>query len=79
MRFYKVLAVSVFLFLFLSCGKSNVQPIEKYRNKGIIVLNWESNIFRNYDRDVRVKTKDSIFEIQLTKFDMENIKVGDTL
>lgn len=74
----KVLLISS-LFLLISCKEQKVQPIEKYRGKGIIVISEDLNIDFRDETGIKVKTKDSIFYIKLTKFDAQNLKTGDTL
>ena len=66
--------------LFVSCTEAEItEPIEKYQNKGIILI--EEQFYTNFGRDaiLRVKTKDSIFNIRVTTFDAKNLKVGDTI
>ena len=62
------------------CTKNNykTEPIEKYRNKGILIIKIKNPNFM-YDDLVRVKTKDSIFYIKLTYYDRSQLKVGDTI
>lgn len=63
-------------FLIFSCGK--LEPIEKYRGKGIVVIGPIYPTSSN-NMDVRCKTKDSIFYLTLSKFDAEKLKEGDTI
>lgn len=69
------------LFLLFSCAKKKVEPIEKYKGKGLIVINrdYVSGLGNPNDTKLRVKSKDSIFFIYLTDFDAKNLKVGDTI
>ena len=64
--------------LFVSC-RELAEPIEKYQNKGIILI--EEQAYTNLGRDaiLRVKNKDSVFSIRVTTFDAKNLKVGDTI
>ena len=76
MKTFKILLI---LLLLIGCTKNNykTEPIEKYRNKDIIVIGTINPSI--YDDLVRVKTKDSIFYIRLTSYDRKNLKVGDTI
>ena len=73
----KTLKILLILLLLYGCAL-DTQPIEKYKNKGIVVI---ENNNPNYtgDAGVRVKTKDSIYIIYLTYYDRKNLKVGDTI
>ena len=77
MKTFKILLV---LILLIGCTKNNykTEPIEKYRNKGILIIKIKNPNFM-YDDLVRVKTKDSIFYIKLTYYDRSQLKVGDTI
>ena len=70
---------TLFTLLLVGCTTNNYKtdPIEKYRNKGIVVIGAINQ--STYDDLVRVKTKDSIFYIRLTSYDRKNLKIGDTI
>ena len=75
----KIILLVSSLFLLGSCKEQKVQPIEKYRGKGIIMVD-EVFIYNLGRRaNLRVKNKDSVFEICVTPFDAKNLKIGDTL
>lgn len=76
----KVLLV-LSLFLLTSCldGNYKVKPLEIYKNKGIVVIREPETHKWSYNRQVRCKTKDSVFFIYITDFDAKNLKVGDTI
>ena len=77
MRKISLILVSVLLF---SCGHmNNAQPIEKYKGKGVVVIREPLNSSWTDNREVRCKTKDSIFDIEISAFDAKNLKVGDTI
>jgi hypothetical protein len=78
MKFIKILLLSLFL---TSCFQRSprIEPIEKYKNKGIIVVSEPVYYNLRNNAEIRVKTKDSVFYIQITSFDAENLKPGDTL
>jgi hypothetical protein len=70
------------LLLMVSCGSRNKEtiPIDKFRNKGVVLIenperssDWRGNM------QIRCKTKDSIFNIEISEFDAKNLKEGDTL
>jgi hypothetical protein len=69
------------LFLLLSCAEKKVEPIEKYKGKGLIVVNrnYAAGLSNPNDTKLRVKSKDSVFFIYLTDFDAKNLKIGDTI
>jgi len=68
------------LLLLFSCREDKrVQPIEKYREKGIIVIEKPSYYLFGVNSEVRVKTKDSVFSIFLAQFDAKDLKPGDTI
>jgi hypothetical protein len=71
----KIMIMIAFCSLY-SCN-DKPQPIDKYRNKGIVVISIKKSAL--YDQDVRCKTKDSIFYIRLTPFDHSTLNVGDTI
>jgi hypothetical protein len=73
----KKLATLLILFLFFSCGR--VEPIEKYKGKGIVLVNEPRMYNFTKNAQLRVKTKDSIFYINITAFDAKNLKQGDTI
>jgi hypothetical protein len=73
----KKLATLLILFLFFSCAK--VEPIEKYKGKGIVLVSDPRYYSFRRDAELRVKTKDSIFYINTTAFDAKNLKQGDTI
>jgi hypothetical protein len=63
----------------LSCSDRVVEPIDKYKNKGIVYLSYRG-IFKSPDEAIiKCKTKDSIFEIRVDRFDMKNLQPGDTI
>ena len=72
--------ILILCLLFYSCDRiMKTKPIEKYRGKGIIVI--ENPHYVNFGNNayIRVKTKDSIFRIKLSTFDAKNLKSGDTI
>ena len=73
-----LILVSVLLF---SCRhyNSDAKPIEKYKGKGVVVIREPLNSSWTDNRVVRCKTKDSIFNIEISAFDAKNLKVGDTI
>ena len=79
MKHIKWLLACLLIILLTSCGfpSSGVQPIEKYRGKGIIVLEQPKTNY--YFPNILVKNKDSVFYIKLSRFDALNLKPGDTL
>jgi hypothetical protein len=72
----KVLLISS-LFLLGSCKKT--EPIEKYKGKGIIIIEEPQRYYYDNIKSVECKNKDSVFNILITDFDAKNLKVGDTL
>ena len=76
----KLISLVVLGVLFVSCTERELtEPIEKYQNKGIILIEEQSYTNLGRDAILRVKTKDSIFNIKVTTFDAKNLKVGDTI
>ncbi len=73
----KKLATLLIPFLLFSCGKSEVEPIEKYRGKGIVLLENPDSLGKN--EYLYVKNKDSVFIIVVPRFDAKNLKQGDTI
>jgi len=74
----KKIILTLLFGILISCSKGNlVQPIEKYRNKGIIVL--ETPDAASGTEYLLVKDKDSVFEIMIPFFDAKDLKPGDTL
>ena len=73
----KTIKILLILLLLSGCAL-DTQPIEKYKNKGIVVIENHNPTF-NSDASIRVKTKDSIFKIYLTYYDRKDLKVGDTI
>jgi hypothetical protein len=74
----KKLATLLIPFLFFSCAKGReVEPIEKYRGKGIVLLESPDSDSRN--EQLYVKNKDSVFTIVVPTFDAKNLKQGDTI
>lgn len=71
----KKLATLLILFLFFSCVK--VEPIEKYRGQGVILL--ENPDSKKWTEHLYVKNKDSVFTILIPTFDAKNLKQGDTI
>lgn len=80
MKFIKILLLSLLLYSCDSGKWENLKPIEKYQNKGFVVI--EEPIHKvdafNYSI-VRLKSKDSIFLVYVPSFDGLNLKIGDTL
>ena len=76
MKTFKILLI---FLLLVGCTKNDykTEPIEKYKNKGIVVIGTINSSI--YDDLVRVKTKDSVFYIRLTSYDRKKLKVGDTI
>lgn len=50
------------------------KPIEKYYGHDYVVVDINSNGLW-----IKLKNKDTIFRADLLKFDMKNLKIGDTL
>ena len=74
----KKLILILLCVLLYSCSKlSRIEPIEKYRGKGIIVLEKPNPI--HFYPTFAVKNKDSVFRIQIPQFDAKDLKPGDTL
>jgi len=75
----KIFTLLVLSLLLVSCFKENyiVEPIEKYRGKGIIVLETPTTLYKY--PIILVKNKDSVFNIQLAYFDAQGLKAGDTI
>jgi hypothetical protein len=68
------------LFLLFSCAEKKVEPIEKYRGKGLVVVqNPRQTGLTSNNAKVRVKSKDRVFYLYLTDFDAKNLKIGDTI
>ena len=58
-----------------SCSDYKVQPIEKYQNKGIVIVDDpESIVTDSKDYMARCKTKDSIFYIRIPITNLKNFK-----
>ncbi len=74
----KVIVILTVCLLAVSCNLKT-EPIEKYRNKGIVVIESPQKYYNNNTKSVRCKTKDSIFYIAISDFDARNLKVGDTI
>ena len=73
----KILGILSCCFLF-SCAKEiKVEPIEKYRGKGIVLLEAPNSDLRT--EHLYVKNKDSVFIIVVPTFDAKNLKQGDTI
>ena len=77
-KFYIKMKKLIFLLPFLIFSCSKVEPIEKYRGKGIVVIGPIYSASSN-NMNVRCKTKDSIFYLTLSKFDAEKLREGDTI
>jgi len=77
--FMKYIKLLLLCLLLTSCTNQHIQiqPIEKYRNKGIIVLE-EPPLLHNFPI-IHVKNKDSVFKIQIPHYDAKDLKPGDTL
>lgn len=73
----KTIKILLILLLLYGCTL-DTQPIEKYKNKGIIVIGDTKATYTD-DAGIRVKTKDSVFKIYLTHFDRQGLKIGDTI
>lgn len=76
----KIFTLLVLSLLLVSCFGENtpLEPIEKYRGKGIIIVN-EPNGHGYYESLVMVKNKDSVFWIRIPRFDANNLKPGDAI
>lgn len=61
-----------FAAILVSC--EDPKPIEKYYGHGYVVVSIKPN-----GGWVTLKNKDTIFRVDLIKFDIENLKIGDTL
>jgi len=75
----KFILLFLFCAIFSSCTDLiiKVSPIETYQKKGIVVLDQYRKTEKN--TTLRVKNKEDIFYIQLSNFDAQNLKPGDTL
>ena len=74
----KKLATLLIPFLLVSCAKEEkVEPIEKYRGPGIVLL--ENPNSTGLTEHLYVKNKDSVFTILIPQFDAKNLKQGDTI
>lgn len=75
----KTIKILLVVLLLVGCTKNQykTEPIEKYKNKNIIVIGTSNPSI--CDAMVRVKTKDSVFYIRLTLYDRKNLKIGDTI
>lgn len=73
----KTIILTISTILLVGCAKNSV-PIEKYGSSKYVVA---SKQFRDFGLsvDLQLKNKDTIFWINVLKFDGENIKVGDTI
>jgi hypothetical protein len=67
------------LFLFFSCAEKKIEPIGKYKGKGLVVIEDFRYVGVGQNTRVRVKSKDTVFYIYLPYFDAKNLKVGDTI
>lgn len=74
----KVISVLAVCLLTVSC-MLKTEPIEKYKTKGIVVIENPKTYHYDNVKSVRCKTKDSIFYIAISDFDAKNLKVGDTI
>ena len=76
----KIFTLLVLSLLLVSCFGKNppLEPIEKYRGKGIIVVG-EPTGWEPLEMMVMVKNKDSVFWILIPRFDANNLKPGDTI
>lgn len=78
----KKLLFLLVLFAVIGCKKENVEPIEKYKNKGFVVIEdvelYTEIIPYDYAK-IRLKSKDSLFIIHVPIFDGKDLKIGDTL
>jgi len=75
----KKLLILILPMLFLSCDNPKATPIDKYKNKGVVVIEEPTACDLGNNKWVRCKTKDSIFFIKITNFDAKNLKIGDTI
>ena len=85
MKKLTVLVSVLFLFPAISCGKMDwekTEPIEKYQDGKSVVLyitNREYNSPSLACARLRLKNKDSVYEIVVPAFDAISLKIGDTL
>jgi len=74
----KKLFLLLILFCSISCSFKEAKPIEKYQDKGYVLietpLDWSSS--KTY---LLLKNADTIIEVAVPPFDALNLKVGDTL
>ena len=68
----------LFLFPAISCGDKfeHVKPIEKY--KGFTVVSTQKGNYSD-TQWLLLKSSDTIFYVEVLSFDLQSLKVGDTL
>jgi hypothetical protein len=78
----KKLVFILFCGIFIGCKyDGKLTPIEKYKNKGYVVIEEVEGI-RKYPYDyaeIRLKSRDSVFTVYTPWFDGKDLKIGDTL
>jgi hypothetical protein len=74
----KILFIPLIAFM-VGCNPPATKPIEKYKNKGIVVLDTPRPIYNHSIVELRVKDENSVFFIYLTPFDCKDLKEGDTI
>lgn len=72
----KKLLLFGFISILFSCTNKPLVPIEKYQNQGFILVDVFSIPTAAI---IKIKNKDTIMEIAVLKFDIKDMKFGDSL
>lgn len=73
----KKLSILFLAFCGISCGGENIEPIAKY--KGFVYAGWATNMCLTNSVDIYIKNTDTVRVITVLKFDVGNLKAGDTI
>jgi hypothetical protein len=73
----KKLILLFLAFCAISCTTTNVEPIQKY--KGFIYVGWSQTFSSNSSVNIYIKNTDTVRIIRVLKFDVKNLKAGDTI
>ena len=72
----QVLYLLLLFVITVSCRRE-VKPIEKFYNRGYVVVYIEN--YSELETNLQIKNTDSIKWITVLPFDAKNLKVGDSL